>query len=281
MSGNVATAMRTHFLLAVCLALTLAHGVDIKDLKSAESIPPAARIWFQHLAQYDIRETELEEMSHVPSVSPALVELAQALIAEKADFEHLYFVLDAILMRNDLSEEHQAWFRSQLEPMIGLTPNGIIRVFKQRGLIILSGYPGKENEELLIKYLVDRNGESDPIGFSSIAAEGLGKIGTQLSIGPLQIFAARFKPKPGYSDFYFDCAVASIAAIQARMHAPSGVSTHEAGGLKSPAKAKVNANQKDSPKVEDETDASMPWSVLALLVAASVCLVWLLLRGRK
>ena len=222
-------------------------------------------------------------MSAIPGVAPALIELEQVLINQAVDYEHLYFVLEAIRMRNDLDETHQAWLRTQLQPLIGQNPNGITHVLKERGLMILSKYPGVENEKLLISYLDDHDGEKSKFGFSATAAEGLGFIGTSNALKPLQDYADRIKPLPGHSDHHYDYAIAAISAVKSNM-APAGDTSGEESSKTSiaPKNRKIaEYGTSASSLLKDGSLSSTLRVVWGILTIAVTSLLWLLFKRRK
>ena len=275
--------MRLLLFLTCCVSLVCAQGIDPSILQSTKSIPPTARIWFQHLARNDIRNEEIEKMSAIPGVAPALIELAQVLVNQAADFEHLYFVLDAIRMRSDLDDAHQAWLRNQLQPLIGRNPSGITHALKERGLMILSKYPGVENEKLLISYLDDHDGKESKFGFSATAAEGLGQIGTGSALKPLLDYADRIKPLPGHSDHHYDYAIAAISAVKSKVVRAGDTSIDTSPKTAVPLKNSEIAEHGTSPPVlqNDGSASSTPWSMVAALIVAATSLLWLLVKKRK
>lgn len=274
--------MRLLLFLTCYVSLSCAQGIDLATLRSAKSIPPAARIWFQHLARYDIRADEIEKMSSIPGVAPALVELAEALVNQGADFEHLYFVLDAIRLRNDLDESHQAWLRKQLKPLIGRNPSGLTHALKERGLMILSKHPGVENERLLISYLDDHDGDKSKFGFSATAAEGLGQIGTRSALEPLQHYADRIKPLPGHSDHHYDYVIAAVSALKSKIaHEESALPATPSKTPMTQTSSKVEGNDISKSAFLIEAASSMPRSIIFVLIAAVACLLWLVLKRRS
>ena len=275
--------MRLMSLLASLVVASAAGGasVDPASLGSFKTVPPAARIWFQHLARYQINQEEIMKMSQVPGVAPALIELASKLIDEGQDFEHVYFVLDAIRWRNDLTEPQQAWFRAIMVPLIGQDQGPMADVIKEIGLYTLSAYPSSENEELLIKFLADRSGDDNPFGYSFISAKSLAKIGTSKAIQPLRDYAERIKPPPGQDLDHYDTAIEALAQILARSSAGTINTPPKSSSINGTASKSAKSSSDQAAPPSEEPTSSTSWSVLVVLIVAATGLLWLLVKNRK
>jgi hypothetical protein len=275
--------MRLASVLAPLILASAMNGasVDPASLDSFKTVPPSARIWFQHLARYQINQDEIAKMRQVPGVAPALIELATRLITENQDSEHLYFVFEALRLRNDLSESHQESLRSLLLPLIGQDRGSMGDVIKERGLSTLAEYPTPQNEDVLIKFLADRKGDDNPFGYSFISAKSLAKIGTAKALKPLREYAERIKPPPGQSLDHYDTAIGAEKQILARLSAGTNSTPPKSSAVNSTASklAKSSSDQGSTPS--EEPTSSTPWSIIVVLIVAATGLLWLLVKKRK
>jgi hypothetical protein len=203
------------------------------------------------------------------------------LIAENQDAEHLYFVFEALRLRNDLSESQQETLRSVLLPLIGQDRGSMGDVIKERGLATLAEYPTPQNEELMIKFLADRKGDDNPFGYSFISAKSLATFGTSKAIQPLLDYAERIKPPPGQNLDHYDTATDAVAKIRARsstgtINTPPKLNATNGTASKS---AKSSSDQAATPS--GEPASTVPWSIIVVLIVSACGLLWLLVKKRK
>lgn len=189
-------------LLSMWMLLSLpavGRGYDPTIFPSYQNLPPLAKPWFKNLAGYEFYPTEIMRLAKVPEAEIATVELMKHIITDPdGDYEHLVDVIGALRERDDFSAEHQAWLRELLLSKLGRTKGAMESYLKGYGPGLLKKYPSPENEDLMIKYLKDKDvynvvPEYD-FGSSISAVRALEKIGTAKCLGPLREHLEQFKP---------------------------------------------------------------------------------------
>jgi hypothetical protein len=209
--------------LPLFIASALGEGYEAASFPSYPAIPPLAKPWFKNIAQSFFYPDELIKLAKVPQAEPATTELMQRIINDPGgNPELLRYVIEAIKERNDFSADHQKWLRELLLSKLGQTKGFMESILKMYGPDIFAKYPSPANEELMIKYLGDKDvfhvvpGALD-VGLSAGAMKVLGEIGTARAIKPLQKYAEIYKPDPGQegSTVYLQ-TLESISAIQER-----------------------------------------------------------------
>lgn len=155
-------------------------GVNWETLAQKGSIPSHLEGAFARLGYGDLRDldAEFKEIVKAPGLTPVLMELFGRLYAETGaeDYGALDAVMQVLRLRHDLSEQEQGVLRKKLVGVWDRPDDAKSATLKSRGLRILAQYPGRANEEVLLKYLQ----ESQTIfvlGHARNAAEGLGEIG--------------------------------------------------------------------------------------------------------
>ncbi len=212
---------------SACVAILI---VVCSAFGSSEGVPSETREWFNNLAERRIDLSEIEKLSKVPGFAAALIKLADQTVAKNRslpaadrDLEHLYFILYSIEQRSDLNESEQQWVRSLLYGVLGQDQGTLGNVIRDRCLLIAGKYHSPENEEVLIKFLGDRQGPTDKFGYSVIAAGILGECGTNKAVGPLKAYAERFKSPNDPQIEQYTTAIESINSIAARERGVKGV----------------------------------------------------------
>lgn len=182
--------------LQIIAAIVALHAAGSSSLAEVV-VPSSGRYLYERLAAGRLEGWEIERSAHIEGLAPALVALAEKLISGRADFEHVYFVLDALRARGDLGNDELKWVRFRLRPLLGKNDGPLGDVVKDRCLSILSKYPCEENETILIEFLSDKKEGDNEFGYSAVAAMGLRRVGTVRSVGPLRKYAEKLRSIPG------------------------------------------------------------------------------------
>jgi len=269
-----------YFAFVFAPATLRAEAIDPATLAAFRTVPPAAQVEFEHLARCQISSDEIARMRSVPGLAPALMELADRLIAEGEDSEHLYFVFEALYSRGDLKEEQQASLRALILPLFGKDAGSVGDVIKSWALNILAEYPGVENEDVLIKFLGDRKGQDNAFGYSFVSAENLGRMGTSRSLQPLRDYAARIKPPPGVRLTHYETAMDAVQQVVQRMQGRSHSSLPPTNSSQS---REVGAGKRGPEVMGDSVPAAgsrVFKGVVGVTLAAALALLALLLRTK-
>ncbi|WP_050028828.1 hypothetical protein [Verrucomicrobium sp. BvORR034] len=182
--------------LQIIAAIVALHAAGSSSLDEVGE-PSSGRYLCERLATGTLEGWEIERSAHIEGLAPALVALSEKLISGRADFEHVYFVLDALRARGDLGNDELKWVRFRLRPLLGRNDGPLGDVVKDRCLSILSKYPCEENETILIEFLSDKKEGDNEFGYSAVAAMGLRRVGTVRSVGPLRKYAEKLRSIPG------------------------------------------------------------------------------------
>jgi|GEM_PF-3903417 len=255
-------------------------AVDPTSLESYSTIPPQSRVVFTRFSVQDgVSEKDFDLLRNTPGINVALLELAER-VAETENWTQLHHVWGLLSERPDFNESEIAVVRERLSNILDVYTGPGGGTIKQFGLTLLGRYPSSPNEDLLIKYLYDTNGGDKTPNWTDIAAESLGKIGTEKSMEALQAYIEKCRPLPGNKSRYYDTAVQALKEVQQRARSSaSNAPSQQVDEVIPPATQQIK-NQVQVAPMTSERHESTWWIALVVIAVTLTFAVWLLLSKR-
>lgn len=263
--------------LSAAALTSVAFAVDIKieSLSTADTIPGEARLAFEllcHDTSLAVNDPRRGKLVDTPGLTPPILELVQEVYKQAPDgeFEQLLTIFGVLGDRHDIDSANLQPVRETLLKLWSVAETGKIGAYKQGGLFLLGHQPGKDNEDVLIKYLDEPAGaELGLEGMSRIAVIALGQIGTQRAIPAVETYIKLVNAKSF-------AGKDAVFARQAIIDRTTGKQPHE---LKDPNSGqtqqlpeKSGATAKPLASLPQQSESPRhPWLVwLAVVIAAAI-----------